>query len=119
MSHLSRLHDTTEGEALGLQEVDRVLYPVRKIFRKHDRKYQFQSPSFSPESQTLVGWSDFPKVEISSFLESIGFSGAPLSKTIPVQSDSVRAVEVIANFVRVVVHGEERPAIRIAYKLYT
>jgi len=111
-------NEISADDARGLEEVDRVVYPLRKMFRKVGAKYQFQSPPFSRESVTLVGRENFPLTDITALLESIGFSGAPLRKTIPLVSSSHRMIEVVANIVRLDVHGVERMAVRVAYKLY-
>lgn len=114
--------NTSREEALGLEQIDLILYPIRKILKNANHRYQFQSPPFGPRTVTLVGWNGetpFPYVQVRAFLESLGFSGTPLHKMIPLESPDYRMLEVVVNFQSVGVHDEDRPAIRIAYQLYT
>lgn len=114
--------ETSPDEALGLEQIDLVLYPIRKVLKNAGHKYQFQSPAFGPHTATLVGWNGdgpFPYDKVEEFLGSVGFSGTPLHKMIPLSSSTNRMLEVVVSFLSVEVHGEDRPAIRIAYQLYT
>lgn len=111
-------YETDPREARGLEEVDRVIYPLRKFLKSKDYQYQFQSPSFSPSSSTLVCYDPLDTTIVRGFFEGIGMNGTPITKSIPVNDiDGLSMIVIYAHITRVNVHGEDRPAIRIAYEL--